>query len=33
MCSKQNDKLVYLLAFPTQEAGEKRWKEFQADPE
>jgi len=25
--------LVYLLAFPSQEAGAKRWKDFQADPE
>lgn len=24
--------LVYLLAFPSQEEAEKRWKEFQADP-
>src|SRR2546421_6594074 len=24
--------LVYLLAFPSQEAGAKSWKEFQADP-
>ncbi len=26
-------KLVYLLAFPSQEAAVKSWKEFQADPE
>ncbi len=25
--------LVYLLAFPSQEAGVQSWKEFQADPE
>jgi NIPSNAP len=25
--------LVYLLAFPSQEAAAKSWKEFQADPE
>jgi len=25
--------LVYLLAFPSQEAGVESWKEFQADPE
>src|SRR5437016_4967766 len=26
-------KLIYLLAFPSQEAAAKSWKEFQADPE
>ena len=26
-------KLVYLLAFPSQEAAAKSWKVFQADPE
>lgn len=25
-------KLVYLLAFPSQEAAAKSWKDFQADP-
>ena len=25
--------LVYLLAFPSQEAAVKSWAEFQADPE
>lgn len=25
--------LIYVLAFPSQEAAEKSWKEFQADPE
>jgi hypothetical protein len=25
--------LVYMLAFPSQEAAAERWKEFQADPE
>jgi NIPSNAP len=25
--------LVYLLAFPSQEAAAKSWKEFEADPE
>ena len=25
--------LVYLLAFPSQEAASKSWKDFQADPE
>src|SRR5882672_7261699 len=25
--------LVYLLAFPSQEAGAESWKDFQADPE
>jgi NIPSNAP protein len=25
--------LVYLLAFPSQEAAAKSWKDFQADPE
>jgi hypothetical protein len=28
-----NRQLVYLLAFPSQKAAEKSWKEFQADPE
>jgi hypothetical protein len=27
------NKLVYLLAFPSREAREKAWKEFSADPE
>jgi hypothetical protein len=26
------NKLVYLLAFPSREAREKSWKEFSADP-
>ena len=26
-------KLVYLLAFPSQEAAAQSWKDFQADPE
>jgi hypothetical protein len=26
-------KLFYILAFPSKEAKEKAWKEFQADPE
>jgi hypothetical protein len=26
-------RLVYLLAFPSQEAAAKRWKDFQANPE
>src|SRR5437773_950791 len=26
-------RLVYLLAFPSQEAAAKSWKDFQADPE
>jgi hypothetical protein len=26
-------KLVYLLAFPSQEAAKESWKEFQADPD
>lgn len=26
-------KLVYMLAFPSQEAAVKSWKDFQADPE
>jgi hypothetical protein len=25
--------LVYILKFPTREAGEQAWKDFQADPE
>ena len=27
------DKLVYLLAYPSREAREKSWKEFSADPD
>ncbi len=27
-----NEKLVYLLSFPSNEAAAKSWKEFQADP-
>ena len=27
------EKLVYLLSFPSKEAADKSWKEFQADPE
>src|SRR5258706_1057777 len=30
---QSNRQLVYLLAFPSQEAAEKSWEEFQADPE
>jgi hypothetical protein len=26
-------KLIYLLAFPSKEAKDKAWKEFQADPD
>jgi len=26
-------KLVYLLAFPSREAATQSWKDFQADPE
>lgn len=26
-------RLIYLLAFPSQEAAAKSWKDFQADPE
>ena len=25
--------LIYILKFPSREAGEQAWKEFQADPE
>ena len=28
-----NPKLIYLLAFPSQEAALKSWADFQADPE
>jgi hypothetical protein len=28
-----NRQIVYLLAFPSQEAAAKSWKDFQADPE
>src|SRR3954465_7906650 len=28
-----DNKLIYLLAFPSSEAREKAWKEFGADPE
>jgi hypothetical protein len=27
------NKLVYILAYPSREAREKSWKEFQADPD
>ena len=27
------EKLVYLLSFPSKEAADKSWKEFQADPD
>src|SRR5262245_53748199 len=30
---KAKRQLVYLLAFPSQEAAAKSWKDFQADPE
>ncbi len=29
----KNDKLVYILAYPSLEAREKSWKAFQSDPE
>ncbi len=29
----KNDKLVYILAYPSLEAREKSWKAFQGDPE
>ena len=32
-CEQAKRKLVYLLAFPSQEAAAKSWKDFQADPE
>src|SRR5206468_2119429 len=28
-----DNKLIYLLAYPSREAREKSWKEFSADPE
>ena len=28
-----DEKLVYLLSFPSKEAADKSWKEFQADPD
>ena len=31
--TNQEQKLIYLLAFPSREAREKSWKEFMADPE
>jgi hypothetical protein len=30
---KTENKLIYLLAYPSREAGEKSWKEFRADPD
>jgi len=27
------EKLIYILAYPSKEAAEKSWKEFQADPD
>jgi NIPSNAP len=29
----KNDKLVYILAYPSKEAAEASWKAFRADPE
>jgi hypothetical protein len=29
----KNDKLVYLLAFPSKQAAEASWKAFRSDPE
>ena len=29
----KKDVLVYILAYPSREAREKSWKDFQADPE
>jgi hypothetical protein len=29
----QKDTLVYILAYPSREAREKSWKEFQSDPD
>jgi hypothetical protein len=33
MPTKQPDTLIYILAYPSLEAREKSWKEFQADPD
>ena len=30
---KSKDTLIYILAYPSQEAREKSWKSFQADPD
>jgi hypothetical protein len=30
---RSEEVLVYLLAFPSKEAADKAWKEFQADPD
>ena len=30
---RSKDTLIYILKHPSREAGEKNWKEFQADPE
>jgi uncharacterized protein YbaA (DUF1428 family) len=30
---KAEEVLVYILAYPSKEAADKAWKEFQADPE
>ena len=29
----KNDKLVYILAYPSREAADASWKAFQSDPE
>ena len=29
----KTSKLIYLLSFPSREAGEKAWKDFSDDPE
>ena len=28
-----DDKLIYIIAFPSKDAADKSWKEFQADPD
>lgn len=30
---KSKDTLIYILAYPSQEAREKSWKDFQSDPD
>jgi hypothetical protein len=30
---QEDEKLIYIIAFPSKEAADKSWKEFQDDPE
>jgi hypothetical protein len=30
---QEDERLIYIIAFPSKEAADKSWKEFQGDPE